>query len=87
MRQAYLSTVKDLERNGAFDPHSAIELPYAKKSLFQIGVRDHRPKTIEYMIANNIIGMTDSGKYYLRDKNAECVNIDRITRDNDKNKD
>ena len=68
MRQAYLYIVKDLEKNKALDPSSAIELPYAKKGVFRIGMRDYRPKAIQYMIANNIIGMTDSGKYYLKDK-------------------
>ena len=73
MRQTYLSIVKDLEQKGAVDPSSAIELPYAKKSIFRIGMRDYRPKAIEYMIANNIIGMRDSGKYYLKDKNVGVV--------------
>ena len=65
MRQAYLSIVKDLEKNEAFNLYSAIDLPYAKKGMFRIGMRDYRPKAIQYMIANHIIGMTGSGKYYL----------------------
>ena len=40
MRQTYLSIVKDLEKNEALDPSSAIELPYAKKGVFRIGMRD-----------------------------------------------
>jgi len=76
MRQAYLSIVKDLEKNGALDQSSAIELPYAKKGMFRIGMREYRPKTIEYMITNNIIGMTDSGKYYLKDKSTGRINTD-----------
>ena len=68
MRQTYQSIVKDLEKNEALDPFSAIELPYAKKGVFRIGMRDYRPKAIQFMIANNIIGMTGSGKYYLKDK-------------------
>ena len=70
MRQTYLSIVKDLEKNEALDPFSAIKLPYAKKGMFRIGMRDYRPKAIQYMIGNNIIGMTGSGKYYLKDKNV-----------------
>lgn len=76
MRQTYLSIVKDLEKNEALDPSSAIELSYAKKGMFRIGMRDYRPKAIEYMIANNIIGMTDSGKYYLKDKTIGRVSAD-----------
>ena len=73
MRQTYLSIVKDLEQKGAVDPSSAIELPYAKKAIFRIGMRDYRHKAIEYMMVSNIIGMTDSGKYYLKDKNVGVV--------------
>ena len=76
MRQTYVSIVKDLEQKGALDPSSAIELPYAKKGVFRIGIRDYRPKAIQYMIANNIIGMTDSGKYYLKDKGVGWINAD-----------
>lgn len=76
MRQAYLSIVKDLEQNGALDPSSAIELLYAKKGMFRIGMRDYRPKAIQYMIGNNIIGMTGGGKYYLKDTGVGRVNAD-----------
>jgi len=73
MRQTYVLIIRDLEQNGAVDPSSAIELPYAKKAIFRIGMRDYRPKAMQYMIANSIIGMTDSGKYYLKDKNVGVV--------------
>ena len=73
MRQTYQSIVKDLEKNEAIAPSSAIELPYGKKGMFRIGMRDYRPKAIQFMNANNIIGMTDSGKYYLKDKNVGVV--------------
>jgi hypothetical protein len=76
MRQTYLSIVKDLEKNEALDISSAIEVPYAKKGMFRIGMRDYRPKAIEHMIANNIIGKTDSGKYYLKDKSVGRVSTD-----------
>jgi hypothetical protein len=75
-RQTYVLIVKDLEKNGALDPSSAIELPYAKKAIFRIGMRDYRPKAIQYMIGSNIIGMTDSGKYYLKDKGVGRISAD-----------
>ena len=68
MRQTYQFIVKDLEKKGALDPSSAIELTYAKKGVFRIGMRDYRPKAMQFMIGSNIIGMTGSGKYYLKDK-------------------
>ena len=76
MRQTYIFIVKDLELKGAVDPSSAIELPYAKKAIFRIGIRDYRPKAIEYMVVSNIIGMTDSGKYYLKDKSVGRISTD-----------
>jgi hypothetical protein len=76
MRQTYILIIKDLEQKGAVDLSSAIELPYAKKGIFRIGMRDYRPKAIEYMLISNIIGMTDSGKYYLKDKRVGSLNAD-----------
>lgn len=73
MGQTYQSIVKDLEKKGALDPSSAIELAYAKKGVFRIGMRDYRPKAMQFMIGSNIIGMTDSGKYYLTDKHVGVV--------------
>jgi len=74
IKRAYILIIKDLERNGALDRSSAVELPYAKKGMFRVGMRDYRPKALEYLILSNIVGMTDSGKYYLRDKKAGLLN-------------
>jgi hypothetical protein len=60
--------LKDLERKGALNPASAVELPYAKSSFFRIGLRDYRPKTIQSMIHSDIVGVTPDGKYYLKVK-------------------
>ena len=68
IKRAYISIIKDLEQQKAVDPSSAIELPYAKIGVFRFGVRDYRPKAIEYLIVSNIIGMTESGRYYLKNK-------------------
>jgi len=74
IKRAYILIIKDLEQNGALDPASAVELPYAKKSVFRGGMRDYRPKALEYLVLSDIIGMTDSGKYYLRNKKAGPLN-------------
>lgn len=62
--------IKDLEQKGALDPSSAVEIPYAKMSIFAMGTRDFGPKALEYLIANNIVGKTDSSNYYLKEKKA-----------------
>jgi len=71
IKQTYIHVIKDLEQQRAFDPSSAIELLYAKIGVFRFGMRDYRPKAIEYLVVNNIIGMTESGRYYLKDKETD----------------
>lgn len=73
IKRAYNLIIWDLEQKGAVDPSSAVELPYAKVSMFRISVRDYRPKALEYLISSNIIGVTDSGKYYLKDKKVRSI--------------
>ncbi len=59
--------IEDLKQKGALAPSSAVELPYAKVSMFRIGIRDYRPKAVQYLTLSNIIGRTDSGTYYLKE--------------------
>jgi len=74
IKQTYIHVIKDLEQQRAFDPSSAIELLYAKIGVFRFGMRDYRPKALEHLILSNIIGMTGSGGYYLRNKKAGPLN-------------
>ena len=74
IERAYILIIKYLEQKGAFDASSAVDFPYAKKSVFRGGMRDYRPKALEYLILGNIVGMVDSGKYYLRNKKSGSLN-------------
>jgi hypothetical protein len=65
MKRAGNFILKDLERRQAFDPESAVEVEYAKKHPFRIGMRDFRPKALESMVQGGIVGQTGGGKYYL----------------------
>jgi len=60
--------INDLERLGALNLESAVELPYLKKQLFRIGMRDFRPTAMQSLVEAGIVGMTASGKYYLKMK-------------------
>ena len=71
IKRAYIHIIKHLEQQGAVETSSAVELPYAKMGLFRFGIRDYRPKALEYLIVSNIVGMTESGRYYLEDKETE----------------
>jgi hypothetical protein len=63
--RAYVFIINDLKKRGALNPASAVELPYAKKSILRMGTRDYRPKALEHLAIKQIIGMTETGRYYL----------------------
>jgi hypothetical protein len=66
IKRAFSAIIKDLDRQKAFDPSSAVKLPYAKGSLFRFGTRDFRPKALQYLIQGDIVGVTEGGEYYLK---------------------
>ena len=66
-KRTFIHIIEDLKQKEALAPSSAVELPYARGSMFRMGIRDYRPKAVEYLILSNIIGRTESGKYYLKD--------------------
>lgn len=66
IRRACVQILKDLEAKGAFDPFSAVELPYAKARFINIGLRDFKPKALQYMLQHDVVGITDAGHYYLK---------------------
>ena len=68
IKRAGRRIINDLERLGALSPDSAVELPYLKKQLFRIGMRDFRPTAMQSLVEAGIVGMTGSGKYYLKMK-------------------
>ncbi len=65
IRNTAIRITKDLERQEAYDPGSAVELPFAKANYFRIGLRDYRPKALESLIQGAIVGRTEDGKCYL----------------------
>ncbi len=69
--RAYVFIMDDLKKKGAVNPASAVALPYAGKSLFRMGSRDYRPKALEHLTMKQIIGMTETGRYYLIVKNTD----------------
>ena len=74
VRKAYRFIIDDLTRRGAVDPGSAVHLTYASSSIFRIGPRDYRPKTLQYMVMNGIVGGTQDGRFYLQ-------KVDEVTED------
>jgi hypothetical protein len=68
IKQAYQTIVDDLKRQGAMNPETAINLPYAKRQLLKFGLRDHRPIALRGLISENVVGRTDDGRYYIKDR-------------------
>jgi len=66
IRRACQQILADLESKGAFDPFSAVELPYSKVKFINIGLRDFRPKALQYMLQHDVVGLTEAGRYYLK---------------------
>ena len=68
-KRAYIFIIEDLKSKGAYSAHSAVELPYTKRNLLKMGLRQHHPQAIGHLIMENIVGRTEDGKYYLIQKN------------------
>ena len=66
IEQTYALIIKDLKRRKALDPSAAVELPFTRRDTFRVGLKDYRPKALEYLIFSNIVGRTESGRYYLK---------------------
>ena len=68
IKRAYYRIVEDIKTKKAFDSQTAIDLPYARNPMFRVGLRDLRPIALEHLVQDNIVGVTEDGKYYLKDK-------------------
>ncbi len=65
IKKAYLSIIEDLKAKGALDLMSAVDLPYARRKILRIGLKDHRPTALKSLVLDKIIGVSEDGKYYL----------------------
>ena len=65
IKRAYLTIIDDLKRQGARTPDTAVHLPYTHRSPLKFGVRDHRPNAMKGLIAEQIVGITEDGRYYI----------------------
>jgi hypothetical protein len=70
IKRAYIFIIDDLKKNGAYSAHSAVDLPYAKRNLLKMGMRQHHPQALDHLIMENIVGKTEDGRYYLVQENV-----------------
>jgi len=71
IKRAARGIVRDLDFKKAYNPESAIELPYAKSNLFRIGLRDFRPKAVAALVQAGAIAQTAAGRYFLTKRSKE----------------
>ena len=71
IRRTARAIIKDLERRKALDAASAAELPYERRSLLHIGLRDFRPKALAALVEGGIVARTETGRYFLTKKPHE----------------
>jgi hypothetical protein len=67
MKKAGDFIIRDLKEKKAFDPASAVELPYSKSSIFHIGLRNYQPQALQELIKQDAVRMLEGGRYYLRE--------------------
>jgi hypothetical protein len=70
LKRAYIFIIDDLKNKGAYSAHSAVDLPYAKRNLLKMGLRQHHPQALDHLILENIVGKTEDGRYYLVQENV-----------------
>ena len=66
-KRAYFSIINDLKRQRAFGASSAINLSDARMGIIRLGMKNYRSNAMEYLVASDVVGVTDKGKYYLKD--------------------
>ena len=69
-KRAYIFIIDDLKNKGAYSAHSAVGLPYTKRNLLRMGLRQHHPQALDHLIMENIVGKSEDGRYYLIQKNV-----------------
>ena len=67
MNKAGKFILRDLKEKKAFDPESAVALPYCKSRMFRVGLRDYRPRVMEQLVKHDVVRILEGEKYYLRE--------------------
>jgi hypothetical protein len=70
MNKAGKFIIGDLKKKRALDPASAVELPYCKKQLLRLGLKDYRPQVMQQLLQHDVVRMVEGEKYYLNEKLA-----------------
>ena len=74
MKKAADFIIRDLKEKKAFDPASAVALPYSKGTAFRIGFKDYRPGALQQLVKYEVIRLQEGDRYYLRDSHQATFN-------------
>ena len=74
MKKAADFIIRDLKEKKAFDPASAVPLPYSKGTMFRLGLKDYRPGALTQLVKYDVVRLHEGGRYYLRDSNQATLN-------------
>ncbi len=74
MKKACEFIIQDLKEKQAFDPASAVVLPYSKGTAFRIGLKDYRPGALQQLVKRDVVRLLEGDRYYLRESQQEIFN-------------
>jgi hypothetical protein len=74
MKKAADFIIRDLKEKKAFDPASAVVLPYSKGTVFRIGLKDYRRGALQQLVKYDVVRLLEGDRYYLRDSHQETLN-------------
>ena len=64
-KRAFIFIIDDLKQKGAYSAYSAVELPYTKRNLLRMGLRQHHPQALDHLLMGNIVAKTEDGRLFL----------------------
>ena len=67
MRRAGDFILRELKEKKAFDPASAVPLPYHEHTAFRIGLKDYRSGALTQLVKYDVVRSLEGNRYYLRD--------------------
>jgi hypothetical protein len=73
MNKAAESIIRDLEKKKAFDLESAVVLPYCKRQMFRLGLKDYRPHVIGQLVTHDVVRLAEGEKYYLSETGKRAI--------------
>jgi hypothetical protein len=65
LKKACNFILQDLRTQNAVNPASAVALPYCRRQILRLGLRDYRPQALEQLLKHDLVRATEAGTFYL----------------------